>query len=90
MPSQAEHRNAFAPSKISVMTAKSIAPKNSLKKLVYDALEPPASISFTKSPIVPHRQPVINILVKLLISTFIPFLHGQKLIILHNRGNSNA
>ena len=46
----------------------SSAPKNSLRKLVYDAEEPSPSISFTNSPIVPQRQPVMNILIILLSS----------------------
>ena len=69
--------NAFGPSIIKVRTASRREPKNNLRKLVYDAEEPCSSMSFTNSPIVPQRHPVINILVKLLNSEFIasmPFL----------------
>ena len=62
--------NAPGPSTIRVRTARNSAPKSSRRKLVYDEEEPCPSISFTNSPIVPQRQPVTNILMKLLSSVF--------------------
>ena len=61
-------RKAFGPSKIKVIRARRREPKRSLKKLVYVDDDPWASISLTNSPIVPHRHPVINILIKLFVS----------------------
>ena len=56
-------RNAFGPSKRSVITASRIEANNNLRKLVYEEEEPCASISFTNRPMVPQRHPVMNILI---------------------------